>query len=245
MPFLEREGVKLYYEEAGTGEPAMLMIHGWTCNHTHWAAQVAHFSGTHRVISIDLRGHGDSDALQQDYTQEGFADDVAWMIDELGLDRPMVCGHSMGGFVTVMLGKNHPESLRARIIVDSAVVASQEFINRAGPLIQRLAGPEYLGHAKAFIDAMFTDMDSPETQAEITSQMLTTPQHVLASSFASIVQSEPDKAAATAANSGPFLAVFAGRSPVNLAEVRALVPGSWVGQTVDPDTSTWSRCRSK
>jgi pimeloyl-ACP methyl ester carboxylesterase len=230
MPYLERDGVKLYYEETGAGEPAMLMIHGWTCNHTYWAAQVAHFAKRHRVVSIDLRGHGESDAPEQEYTLEGFADDMAWMIGELGLDRPVVCGHSMGGFVTVWLGKNHPGCLRARVIVDSPVVASPGFKQRAVPLIERWRQPDYLGEVGDFIGTMFNELDTPETRAEITAQMLRTPQHVLTSAMWDAAHA--DNAGATAANTGPLLAVYAGLFPVDLAEVRALVPGSLVGQTV-------------
>jgi pimeloyl-ACP methyl ester carboxylesterase len=230
MPFLERDGVKLYYEETGAGEPPMLMIHGWTCNHTHWAAQVEHFANTHRVVSIDLRGHGESDAPEQEYTVEGFADDVAWLISQLGLDRPIVCGHSMGGFVTVMLGKNHPESLRARIIVDSPVVTSPDFKKRAVPLIERWQQPDYLGDVGEFIGTMFNELDTPALRSEITAQMLRTPQHVLTSAMWH--NANTDHAEATAANTGPLLAIYAGLFPVNLAEVRALVPGSLVGQTV-------------
>ena len=207
----------------------MLLIHGWTCNHTHWAAQAKHFSRTHRVVSIDLRGHGLSDAPEQEYTLEAFADDVAWMIKELGLDRPIVCGHSMGGFVTVMLGKNHPESLRARILVDSPVVTSPEFKKRAVPLIERWRQPDYLGEVADFIGTMFSPLDTPELRAEITAQMLETPQHVLTSAMWNAAHT--DHVAATAANTGPLLAIYAGLFPVNLAEVRALVPGSQVGQT--------------
>jgi len=230
MPYLERDGVKLYYEEAGAGEPAMLLVHGWTCNHTHWAAQVAHFSKTHRVVSVDLRGHGQSDAPQQEYTLEGFADDLAWMIGELALDRPIVCGHSMGGFVTVMLGKIYPELIRARIMVDSPVVASPGFKERVLPIIEGWKGPDYRSSLADFIGTMFMDLDPPAERAEITAQMLETPQHVLTSAMYNVAHT--DTAAATAANTGPLLAIYAGLFPVNLAEVRALVPGSQVGQTV-------------
>jgi pimeloyl-ACP methyl ester carboxylesterase len=230
MPYLERDGVKLYYEETGAGEPAMLLIHGWTCNHTHFAAQAKHFSKTHRIVSIDLRGHGKSDAPQQEYTLEGFADDVAWVIGELSLDRPVVCGHSMGGFVTVMLGKNHPDQIRARIMVDSPVVTTPDFKERMLPIIEGWKQPGYRSGLADFIGTMFMPLDTPENRAEITAQMLETPQHVLASAMYNVVHTDLENA--TAANTGPLLAIYAGLFPVDLAGVKALVPGSQVGQTV-------------
>jgi pimeloyl-ACP methyl ester carboxylesterase len=230
MPHLDRDGVKLYYEETGAGEPAMLLIHGWTCNHTHWAAQVEHFSKTHRVVTVDLRGHGLSDAPRQEYPLEGFAEDVAWIIGELGLDRPIVCGHSMGGYVTVLLAQRRPELVRARVLIDSPVIVSPGFRRRAVPLLESWRRPDYTGSLTDFIATMFMELDPPEVRAEITAQMLQTPQHVLTSAMWSVAHT--DTAAATAANTGPLLAVYAGLLPVDLAEVRALVPGSQVGQTV-------------
>ncbi|HWC31077.1 MAG TPA: alpha/beta hydrolase, partial [Dehalococcoidia bacterium] len=113
MAFLERDGVKLFYEDhGGSGGPPLLLVHGWTCNHTHWVEQVKHFSPRHRVVTVDLRGHGKSEAPQQDYTMPGFADDLAWICGELGLERPVVIGHSMGGIVTLVMSARYPDIVR-------------------------------------------------------------------------------------------------------------------------------------
>jgi pimeloyl-ACP methyl ester carboxylesterase len=109
-------------------------------------------------------------------------------------------------------------------------VSSPDFKKRAIPLIERWRQPDYLGEVGEFIGTMFNELDTPETRADITAQMLHTPQHVLTS--ARWDTANADNAGATAANTGPLLAIYAGLVPVNLAEVRALVPGSIVGQTV-------------
>lgn len=230
MPYLSRDGVRLHYQETGQGNPAIVFVHGWTCNHSHFARQVAHFCDDHRVVSVDLRGHGKSDAPQQEYSLEGFADDVAWMIDQLGLERPVVCGHSMGGMVAVMLAARHPEAVRARIIIDSPVVPTPHFRERIGPIIDSWSGPDYRGPLADFISGMFAATDDPERRMELTAGMLETPQHVAVSAMRAIA--ETDTAAATAASDVPLLAIFAGLFEVDLAAVRALVPGSYVGQTV-------------
>ncbi len=97
MSRLRRDGVALFYEEAGVGEPPMLLVHGIACDHTHLTPQLEHFSDDHRVVAVDLRGHGQSDAPQQEYSIEGFADDLAWVCARLGLENPVVVGHSLGG----------------------------------------------------------------------------------------------------------------------------------------------------
>jgi pimeloyl-ACP methyl ester carboxylesterase len=73
MSRFRRDGVALFYEEAGVGELPMLLVHGLACAHTHLTPQLEHFSDDHRVVAVDLRGHGQSDAPQQEYTIEGFA----------------------------------------------------------------------------------------------------------------------------------------------------------------------------
>ena len=85
MQRLNRDGVGLAYEEAGRGEPPILLVHGWTCDHTYFAPQFEHFGRAHRTIAVDLRGHGESDTPEQDYTVAGFADDLAWLCEQLGV----------------------------------------------------------------------------------------------------------------------------------------------------------------
>jgi pimeloyl-ACP methyl ester carboxylesterase len=60
------------------------------------------FSRSHRTVSVDLRGHGRSDAPYQDYTMAAFADDLAWLCSELGVIKPIVVGHGMGGNVALL-----------------------------------------------------------------------------------------------------------------------------------------------
>src|SRR5262249_39115283 len=78
---LDHDDTTLAYEDTGTGDPAFVFVHGWTCNHTHFAPQVEHFRRRHRTVAVDLRGHGASDAPEQEYTISGFADDVAWLCE--------------------------------------------------------------------------------------------------------------------------------------------------------------------
>jgi pimeloyl-ACP methyl ester carboxylesterase len=71
MRMLVRDDVALAYEEAGRGDPPLLLVHGWTCDHSFFAPKFEHFSRTHRVVNVDLRGHGESDKPLQDYTVAG------------------------------------------------------------------------------------------------------------------------------------------------------------------------------
>src|SRR5262249_21835363 len=105
MQKLIRDGVRLAYQEAGSGSTPVLFVHCWCCDHGYMTPQFQHFGHGHRVISVDLRGHGESDKPQQDYTVAGFADDLAWLCDQLDVKKPVVIGHSMGGNITFELAR--------------------------------------------------------------------------------------------------------------------------------------------
>jgi pimeloyl-ACP methyl ester carboxylesterase len=208
MPFLTRDGVKLFYEETGNGGPPLLLVHGWTCNHTHWAAQVAHFAPRHRIVTVDLRGHGQSDAPQQEYSMQGFADDLAWLCGELGLDRPVVIGHSMGGIVTLVMAARHPDVVRAGVLVDSPFPPRISGEDRLGPVIVEMSKPDYLDYASNFIGTMFSPEDNADRCKTILAGMLATPQHVLVGAMRA--NSKVDTLAEADTIEQPMLVISAG-----------------------------------
>jgi pimeloyl-ACP methyl ester carboxylesterase len=108
MSQVRRNGIALFYEEAGGGDLPLVFVHGWCCDHTYFAPQFEHFRRKHRVVTVDLRGHGQSDKPTQSYTMEAFADDMAGMCDQLGVEKPVVIGHSMGGIVAFDLACRYP-----------------------------------------------------------------------------------------------------------------------------------------
>ena len=118
MPYAELDGLRLYYERAGTGEPELLFVHGWCCDRTAFRPQFEHFAQTHVVTALDLRGCGESDRPPSGFTIPDFADDVARFCAEVGIDRPVVVGHSLGGMIAVELAAHHPSVPSALVLVD-------------------------------------------------------------------------------------------------------------------------------
>src|SRR5438067_9223149 len=99
-----REDVELAYETAGAGDPAMLFVHGWSCDRSYLYPQFEHFGGSHRVVTVDLRGHGDSSGPPPTpgaYLVETFTDDVLTVAHAASLDRPIVIGHSLGALIAL------------------------------------------------------------------------------------------------------------------------------------------------
>ena len=119
MPDFEHAGCRLHYLDQGQGEP-VLLVHGLGSSIQDWEYQIPHLLLQHRVIAIDLRGHGRSAKPRGRYSIAGFAADVAALIEHLRLPPVHLVGISMGGMVGFQLGVDRPELLRSLCIVNSA-----------------------------------------------------------------------------------------------------------------------------
>jgi pimeloyl-ACP methyl ester carboxylesterase len=118
MPHADLNGLKLYYERAGSGEPELLFVPGWCCELSAFRPQFEHFARTHPVTALELRGCGRSDRPAGGYTIPELADDLAGFCAEVGIEKPVVAGHSLGGMIAVELAARHPSVPRALVLVD-------------------------------------------------------------------------------------------------------------------------------
>src|SRR6266446_1002021 len=87
MSTIVRDGIKLAFEDHGAGKPAFVFVHGWTCDRSFFVPQAGHFAPRHRVVSVDLRGHGESDKPPGPYPIAAYADDIAYIVVQQGLGR--------------------------------------------------------------------------------------------------------------------------------------------------------------
>jgi pimeloyl-ACP methyl ester carboxylesterase len=94
-----KDGTPISYEIYGTGEPTLVFVHGWCCDARYWRAQVPHFSKRHRVVMLDLAGHGHSGSTRSQYTMLAFGEDVRAVTEAIGSSNVILIGHSMGGSV--------------------------------------------------------------------------------------------------------------------------------------------------
>ena len=134
MGKLTRDGVALFYEDAGSGAPPLVFVHGLGSDHSFFTRQFEHFRRDHRVVAIDLRGHGLSDAPKKGYAVADLADDLAWMAYELGLYQPVFVGHGLGGMVAIECAARCPQ-LPARIVTIGAPLLPASEARRSATLL--------------------------------------------------------------------------------------------------------------
>lgn len=110
---------KLFVDRGGVGDLPVLMVHSLAGNTTQWQAQLDHLRKTHLAIAFDMRGHGQSDpARDHDYSLEAMAQDLATVVDSLGLKKFILVGHSYGGGVVAVYAGQHPEKVTGLLFVD-------------------------------------------------------------------------------------------------------------------------------
>lgn len=109
-------GTKLAYRTAGKG-PALVLLHGRTDSGHTWAPFVTHFAQRFHVIRPDLRGHGSS-GHPDSYALPAMAEDIAGLLDHLGVERAAVIGHSLGGMVAYHLAMSHPSRISRMVLED-------------------------------------------------------------------------------------------------------------------------------
>lgn len=107
--WVEARGLRFHVAEAGSGEDVVLCLHGWPQHWYEWRHLMPALADRHRVLAMDLRGFGWSDAPPDGYEKENLATDVLAVLDELGLERVKLVGHDWGGWIGFLLGLRAPE----------------------------------------------------------------------------------------------------------------------------------------
>jgi pimeloyl-ACP methyl ester carboxylesterase len=188
------DGIPLSFEVQGSGAPALVFVHGWSCDRRYWSGQLDAFADRHQVVAVDLAGHGESGGGRQRWTMAAFGDDVAAVVRHLGLGEVVLIGHSMGGDVVVETALRLGDQVLGVVWADTydtlgdpptreeleefLVPFREDFVAAARALVRRMAGPA----AADLVEWVAADMSAapPEVAIEMMEQAIGNEPAVLA-----------------------------------------------------------------
>ena len=217
------DGIEISYRVEGAGEPALVFVHGWACDRSHWDAQVDAFSARTKVVTIDLAGHGRSGKNRASWTIPAFGADIAAVLDREEIRQAVLIGHSMGGSAII-------ESARLRPGVVLGLIGVDTFQDLGRPIFDqphvdaylRLYQPDYAAFAESVIRSLFRLNADPALVDRIVSGMLRTPPAASLGTLAADMVYSP--AATLTRLRKPMAALNSDMAPTNVAGNRRIVP---------------------
>jgi len=156
------DGVPIHYSVEGKGEPALVFVHCWGCNRNFWDNQVAEFSKTHRVVTIDLPGHGESGSGRKNWSIESYADDVKTVVTKLDLKRVVLVGSSMAGPISLEATKRMPERVVGIVPVDTLQNVEQKLPPDQVDAVMKQLQADYKGAITGLLNQFFFSPNTPE-----------------------------------------------------------------------------------
>ena len=183
MAFAEFDDVRLFYTDEGSGGPPLLLVHGWTCDSHDWTFQLDDFAAVHRVIAADLRGHGRSSVPGDGYRPGIFAADLAALLLRLETGPVIAVGHSLGTLVVSALAVNHPDLVRAVVVVDPAYGLDAALVPMLSEVVAAMRGPEGVESAAGLFDQLDGSAISPALSTWHRRRLLGTPKDVMVETF--------------------------------------------------------------
>jgi pimeloyl-ACP methyl ester carboxylesterase len=178
--FATFDGSKVHYKVLGSGQPTLVLVHGWTCNLGFWKRQ-ASLAEQMRVVLVDLPGHGRSDKPERTYTMELMARALDAVLQDAKIDKAVLVGHSMGTPVVWQFSRLYPEKTQALIAVDGSFRSRFKSQEERDRWASRNQGSDYKTAMASRLDGLIGTTAAQELRDEIKAEMLKTPQHVASS----------------------------------------------------------------
>jgi len=198
----------------GNGDPALVFVHGWSCDKSYWKAQTARFADNHKVVTVDLAGHGESGLDRKEWTLEAFGADVAAVVKKLDLGRVILIGHSMGGPVIIEAARQMPGRAIGLVGVDTfrrieEEVTKEQLENFTAPFRE-----DFKEATRRFVRGMFPSGADPVLVEHVMSDMASAPPDVGIAAFEALFNYDIKKSLKEARL--PVYCINSDRYPTNI-----------------------------
>lgn len=219
------DGVHIAYRVYGKGQPAVVLVHCWSCDSGYWREQLEALQGTYTVVTLDLAGHGASGRNRTDWSIGQYGEDVAAVVRELGLSRVVLVGHSMGGPVVLEAASRLEGAVIGIVGIDTfkrigQPPPPQAAIDRRVEEFTR----DFIGTTRRFVtQSFFTEQSDPRFVRQVADDMALAPPEVAIPTVVAVnaMKFEPLLAKITA----PIVAINSDLPPpAHEASIRRLVP---------------------
>jgi pimeloyl-ACP methyl ester carboxylesterase len=155
------DGVPIHYAVQGSGEPALVFVHCWSCNRRLWDDQVSAFAKNHRVVTIDLPGHGESGQGRKTWSIESYGEDVKTVVTKLNLKRVVLIGSSMGGPISLEAARRMPERVVGIVPVDTLHNVEQRLPPEQLDSVVKQLRADYKTAVTGFLNQFFFAAETP------------------------------------------------------------------------------------
>jgi len=217
------DGVPIHYHAEGQGQPALVFVHGWSCDRHYWDAQLPHFAAHHRVVSLDLAGHGESGRGRKAWTIPAFAADVRAVADALHLDHMVLVGHSMGGPVILEAALGMPGRVAALVPVDIFSDVDRKLTPKQRDDFLGALRSDFPKIAREFVtEGLFLPTSDPALVARVATAMAAAPADIAIAAMAGIW--DYDSTAALRRTRTPIRCINSDRRPSVVEAGRRYAP---------------------
>jgi pimeloyl-ACP methyl ester carboxylesterase len=210
------DGTAVRYEVHGGGVPALVFVHGWSRDLRYWDAQVDHFAGRHRVVAIDLAGHGQSGLGRKAWTMPRFGEDVVAVVDQLGLADMVLVGHSMGGDVIVEAALRLPDRVAGLVWVDTYRTLGQTEPDNAAEEFVTPFRTDFVTTTRDFVTRLFLPDSATDLVEWVATDMSSAPPDVAVDAMKYAITNEAAVVAGLREIAAPVVAINPDHLPTDI-----------------------------
>ncbi len=179
---ISKDKVRIKYVSKGSGNLAVVFVHGWSCDKSYWNAQMDYFASKYQVVAIDLAGHGESGINRKNYKMKSYGHDVAAVVKKLKLKKVVLVGHSMGGSVILEAAILLKNKVLGLVGVDNFQDVSRKYPKEEVRILKNMR-KNFKKFADKFVRSMFPKNADPKLINKIAKDMSSAPPKVAISSM--------------------------------------------------------------